>query len=102
MIKVKFDNSSINTYPANNWLSGKYEFRGVTYSFQAKVFPNPSVYGIHGGRVSKLWVRNLKNYNVIISYDRGHALGDARKYYRGMIKELIDYLEDFAKSNCYM
>lgn len=101
MIKVRFDNS-VNNYPNTNWVQGKYEFRGVTYSFQAKVFPSPSVYGIHGGRVSKLWVRNLKNYNVVISYDRGHALGDARKYYTGMIKELIDILEEFSKNYNYM
>lgn len=102
MIKVKFDNSSINTYPANNWVCGKYEFRGITYSFQAKVFPNPSLYGIRGGRVSKLWVKNLKSKSVVISYDRGHVQGNARKYYTGMIKDLIDTLEDFAKNNCYM
>lgn len=57
----------------NNWIEG--EFEGCY--FQAKVFDNPSDYGIENGSVSKLMVK--KNNKVIFNYDRGidvdHPIG---------------------------
>jgi hypothetical protein len=39
------------------------------YKFEAKVFDAGSLYGIDGGRVSKLGVR--KDNKIVVNYDRG-------------------------------
>lgn len=42
------------------------------YSFEAKVSKTPDVaYGINGGRVSKLYVKDLASDVVIVDYDDG-------------------------------
>jgi hypothetical protein len=41
------------------------------YSYSAKVYGTGSTYGIEGGRISKLGVRDRKG-RIIISYDRGY------------------------------
>ncbi len=53
------------------WVEGEYEGR----RYQAKVYDEPSDYGINGGRVSKLWVRGT-TYNTFINYDRGWDAGE--------------------------
>lgn len=86
-------------YPNSNWVSGVYEYRGIKYNFGAKIFPEPSDFGIDEGHISKLSIENMKTGQLVISYDRGHNYGDSRKYSRGMVKELIDYLTEYAKNN---
>lgn len=86
-------------YPNSNWVSGIYEYRGVEYNFEAKIFPEPSDFGINGGHISKLYIENMVTKQLIISYDRGHNHGDSERYNRGMVKELIDYLTGYTKSN---
>ena len=46
---------------------GKYEYR-------AKVYGTVSRFGINGGRVSKLEVRNAKTGREVINYQRGWDL----------------------------
>lgn len=46
------------------------------YRCQALVFDEPSQYGINGGRVSKLSIRNRRNVEVF-QYDRGFDHGTA-------------------------
>ena len=45
------------------------EFKKGDYSGVAKVFDEPSQYGINGGRVSKLWLEHKGQ--PILNYDRG-------------------------------
>lgn len=62
-----------------NWIRGEYKQR----LFYAKVYNEPSEYGIDKGRVSKLTVYGDKD-NVIFHYDRvidldnpiGHEIAD--------------------------
>ena len=47
-----------------NWYSG-YE---DGYEIEAKMFEEPSEFGIDGGRISKLWIRGN---GELLNYDRG-------------------------------
>ena len=50
---------------ATGWMSGTFG----SLEFDAKVYDNPSHFGINAGRVSKLLVKDA--FNVIYEYDRG-------------------------------
>lgn len=41
------------------------------FECEIKHFENGSQYGIDGGRISKLWVRDKDTLKVVINYDRG-------------------------------
>lgn len=83
-------------YPNTNWVVGTYEYRTVLYKFNAKIYSEPSVYGIKEGRVSKLWVRNEQNNKVVFHYERGYDIGDESQTERGMLKDLLGFLENYA------
>lgn len=84
-------------YPyASNWVVGTFENRGATYRFNAKVYPEPSIYGIKEGRVSNLWVKNLKLDKEVFNYNRGFDIGNESMCEKGMIKDLLAYLEVYA------
>lgn len=63
----------------NNWISGIIDTGDETFKFEAKVFDEPSVFGIptnrfpDGGNVSKLCVcLNGPDWsNCVVNYDRG-------------------------------
>ena len=46
------------------------------FSWQAKVYTNPSMWGIADGRISKLWIYDSKEQEVYC-YDRGPSGGDS-------------------------
>jgi hypothetical protein len=57
-----------------NWLEGIATINGKKYWFQAKVFENPSTFGIKNGRISKLVIcpgDTWKPLETIYRYDRG-------------------------------
>jgi hypothetical protein len=54
----------------DNWVQGCVD----GYLYYAKVYAEPSEYGINGGRVSKLQV--TKNGDVIFNFDRGPDVGN--------------------------
>lgn len=51
------------------WEKGKIEIDGTEYNYSAKVYDEPSQFGINEGRISKLTVKQGKK--DIINYDRG-------------------------------
>lgn len=55
------------------WQEGIVEIGGIRYRFCAKVYDEGSVFGIDGGRVSKLWIARIVSgeETVVCSYDRG-------------------------------
>ncbi|MCH3961044.1 MAG: hypothetical protein LKE48_02780 [Solobacterium sp.] len=53
-----------------NWKIGKTSINGNEYTYQAKVFEEPSDFGIDCGRVSILTIRDSEG-TEIISYYRG-------------------------------
>ena len=44
---------------------------GISYKYYAKVYDSGSVYGVNGGRVSKLTIRKLGSDRDLYSWDRG-------------------------------
>ena len=55
------------------------------YQWQAKVYDEGSDYGINGGRVSKLWMKDTKSGEVVVEYDRGWSIGEDKKSIWGPI-----------------
>ena len=60
--------------------------------FNAKVYEEPSEFGINGGNVSKLWIDGIANY------DRGWDLRAKTVEGKAMVKELIKYFKN--PENC--
>lgn len=56
--------------PRDLWASGSFE----GYDFYAKVYKEPSGYGLEGGCVSKIQLR--KNNKILFDYDRGTISGN--------------------------
>lgn len=83
MVKETY-NIEITSTDGGNWVQGT--IGGVP--FQAKVFVEPSIYGIHKGNVSKLWIKD------IVNYDRGWDIRPKEKYQKDMVKQLVKYLAE--------
>ncbi len=64
---------------------------------QAKIFAEPSTFGVNNGHVSKLCVCEGTHWDhtkVIINYDRGWDVGEERPE----VDSIVSQLEDYAKS----
>lgn len=66
-------------YLNGGWYQGQIEYDGTAYTFQAKIYDEGSIYGIDGGRVSKLTiVRTGDSWTrAVYHYDRGLDVDDA-------------------------
>lgn len=51
----------------DHWTRGTYG----PFEFEVKHWPEPSVFGIDEGRISKLWVTRRTSYTTVAAYDRG-------------------------------
>jgi hypothetical protein len=60
------------------------------WRIQAKIFDNPSMYGINEGRISKLWVREEKSGKELLNYERGW---DFNYLPKPVVDLLVKYLE---------
>lgn len=57
-----------------------------------KCFDEPSKqYGIDGGKISKLWIKNVKENEVVANYDRGWDVKikspQVKKFYEKILKQ---------------
>ena len=80
-----------------NWVEGTYG----EYKYQAKIYTEPSDYGIDNGHVSKLCITlNGDSWaNTVVNYDRGWDIGKGKKkIYRPLVAEL----NTFAKSDKFV
>ena len=68
---------------------------GLGYGGSAKIYPKPSEFGIHNGRVSKLSLRN-KDGQIVFNYDRGH---DVNRIDTETLNEIVEALETFAQND---
>lgn len=75
------------------------------YRFQAKVFDEPSRFGIHDGRTSKLMIwdeaerqraRNIFSASIM-NYDRGWDI-EPEPEHTGLVEALVSYLEKLPAS----
>lgn len=51
------------------WTRGIIGINGHRFKYEAKVYDNPSEYGLFNGRVSKLCI--TENGKILFNYDRG-------------------------------
>lgn len=78
----------------SNWVSGSHD----GYTFEAKVFAEPSMFGIptprfeDGGNVSKLVIRDAEGREVY-AYDRGPCYGETVPHYADVANEIVAALE---------
>lgn len=78
----------------SNWVSGGHD----GYTFEAKVFAEPSMFGIptprfeDGGNVSKLVIRDAEGREVY-AYDRGPCYGETVPHYADVANEIVAALE---------
>lgn len=65
------------------------------YTFYAKLFDEPSCYGINEGRVSKLEIRRAsgKVSKCILNYDRGWDVLPETTESNKVFREVLDFLE---------
>lgn len=77
----------------NGWMSGTIE---GGYEWEAKVYKEPSEFGINGGRVSKLyiWPAGQGQAPALVSYDRGWDKEPETPEVKANFKALLNYLEN--------
>jgi len=72
-----------------NWIEGTID----SLRFQAKVYDEGSEFGINEGRVSKLWVCNEAQRQIIMCYERGWDVRPKLAAERRLLEALLAYLE---------
>ena len=77
------DTGIIITQVDGNWQIGTID--GIT--FNAKVYDEPSEFGIRNGNVSKLWVKGILNY------DRGWDQRPKTDEGKTLLKRLLAYFK---------
>lgn len=77
----------------NDWMSGIIE---SGYEWEAKVYKEPSEFGINGGRVSKLyiWPAGQSWAPALVSYDRGWDKEPEIPEIKAIFETLLNYLEN--------
>jgi len=71
------------------WIEGTID--GIR--FQAKVYDEGSEFGINGARVSKLWVCNEAQRQIVMYYERGWEVKPKTAAGRRLLEALLAYLE---------
>lgn len=74
----------------NGWIEGKIN----GFDYQAKVYAEGSRFGIHGGKISKLWMH--KNGKTIVNYDRGWDVGEDKRDVWEPVVDLLDVQRRYA------
>ena len=99
-VKVYYD--TVDDY---GWTAGRIEtlsgvdhYESYIYEFEAKVYGLPSKNGIDGGRISKLFVKDMRTDAEIIGYDREwfqsyqfRQINPDGSYVYGLDKEAIGF-----------
>lgn len=81
------------------WVTGWYVKDGKGYYVNAKVYMEPSKYGINNGPVSKLSIYDEKD-NIILNYDRNWDVRPTSEY-REIYMEILKAVKQFRKENPY-
>lgn len=68
-----------------SWLTGTLY---AQYKINALVFSEPTYYGINGGRVSKLWIKDEDSGKEVCNYDRGWDVKPTGKV-KDMVKSFL-------------
>lgn len=64
---------------------------GITViSYEIKVFDQGSIYGINGGRISKLWLADDETGLTLASYDRGWDIQPCNEAAESAVAHLLE------------
>lgn len=91
-VKEAADGFHIDTVDGN-WVLGTFN----NMKFEAKVFTEPSEFGIDNGHVSKLWIKG--DGGIQVNYDCGWGVGEDLKSTWG---PLVEKLDAFAKTPAFL
>ncbi len=84
-ITIKKNNSK-----KTGWVDFEVKTKSATLRGQALIFGEPSHYGINGGRVSKLWLRDTARMHTAFNYDRGD---DVNELDPATVAGIVEFLE---------
>lgn len=71
-----------------NWVKGTARINTRLYAFSAKVYPEPSTFGIENGNVSKLHVTDESREETVVNYSRGWDINNAPKVSEAIVGRL--------------
>ncbi len=89
------DYLGVSEIPDSNWVKWEYHDNGKVYKGDAKVFDEPSDYGINNGRVSKFYAQ--ANGIGVANYDRGWDENPSKEH-KATIDKIIKKLDKYAKN----
>lgn len=80
------------------WHEGQTERDGHLFRWETKVYPEGSMYGINGGRVSKLWIAELppgvvRCWQEAAYYDRGWCTRPLTPEAKAFVDELLEHFK---------
>ncbi len=61
------------------WKDGRLQIQGGVFHFWIKFYDESSGFGINGGRISKLTIKNERNGKEVVNYDRGWDIEPSTK-----------------------
>ena len=70
-----------------NWVRGTIE----DYSFNVKVYPCGSKYGIREGNISKLSIRETATRKEVAAYDRGWDILPESEHIQELVDALVEH-----------
>ena len=70
------------------WKIGKIKVGASEYSYWAKVYDEGSRFGINGGRISKLTIK--ESGSIVCNYDRGWDVKPSNANARLALKQILD------------
>ena len=87
------------TSMGQDWISVQTIYRNREYDIRCKVnykngVPCNTWYGIKGGKMIKVWIKNSTEDKVIIDYDRGFNIGSKAAVEKGTAGKIIAQLEE--------
>lgn len=72
------------------WNRGMIEENGNRYYYEVKHYEEGSEYGIKGGRISKLQIKNARTMKTLVNYDRGWDVEPNTKDTKKVMDELMN------------
>lgn len=73
------------------WRFGTIRHNGTIYTYEAKVYDVGSRYGIKGGRISKLFIKERLSQKPVLHYDRGWDIRPKTAVAKALISTILAF-----------
>lgn len=73
------------------WRFGALRHNGMTYAYEAKVYDVGGRYGIKGGRISKLFIKERLSKKPILHYDRGWEMRPQTTVAKALVTAMLAF-----------